>query len=190
MSKRFQAMEKIESATAGSTSVSMFLYASFLGPITEEIVFRGFVLRSLEKYGKHFAIVTSAIMFGLFHANFIQGIFAILVGLILAYVALEYSIKWSIAFHIVNNFIFGDVLFFILGNFESTSAMIAISVLDLIFFIGGIYIICFRRKKEVHQYLQLEKANRELYLQTFTTIWMLLFMTAEILTSFMGITTL
>ena len=183
-------MEKIESATAGSTSVSMFLYASFLGPITEEIVFRGFVLRSLEKYGKHFAIVTSAIMFGLFHANFIQGIFAILVGLILAYVALEYSIKWSIAFHIVNNFIFGDVLFFILGNFESTSAMIAISVLDLIFFIGGIYIIFFRRKKEVHQYLQLEKTNRELYLQTFTTIWMLLFMTAEILTSFMGITTL
>ena len=50
-------MEGMESATETSIMFSMFIYASILGPITEEIVFRGALLRGLEKYGKLFAII-------------------------------------------------------------------------------------------------------------------------------------
>ena len=96
-------MEGMESATETSIMFSMFIYASILGPITEEIVFRGALLRGLEKYGKLFAIIVSAVLFGAFHSNLIQGIFTTLAGLLLGYVAIEYSIKWAIVFHIINS---------------------------------------------------------------------------------------
>ena len=83
--------------------VSMFLYVILFGPIMEEILFRGVLLHRLEKYGKVFAIVVSAISFGVFHGNLTQGIFAIIIGLLLGYVALEYSLKWCIILHVFNN---------------------------------------------------------------------------------------
>lgn len=186
----FSIMEQIESASSESTTFSMLLYASFLGPVAEELVFRGFLLRSLEKYGKLFAIVTSAILFGLFHVNFIQGIFAFAVGIILGYVAREYSIKWSIILHIINNFIFGDLLLFILGHFNPTVGTIVINILNISFFIGGCYILLFRKRTELRQYLRSEEKKKGLYVQAFTTIWMLLFMVTEIGISFLGVTRL
>ena len=107
-------MSDIESACGMSTTISMFLYASILGPIAEEVVYRGFVMKSLSKYGKGFAIIVSSIFFGLMHGNLLQGAFAFCVGIVLGYVAIEYSIKWSIAFHICNNLLFGDLLAYVI----------------------------------------------------------------------------
>jgi len=56
--------ETIASATGSSDSLSMFLYICLLAPIWEEILFRGYVLRTLEPFGKKFAIVASAFLFG------------------------------------------------------------------------------------------------------------------------------
>ncbi|MCM1497705.1 MAG: CPBP family intramembrane metalloprotease, partial [Clostridium sp.] len=69
-------------AMAGSLTLSMFFYSSLIGPIAEELIYRGFVMRSLEKYGESFAVVVSAVLFGVMHQNLIQSIFAFLVGLI------------------------------------------------------------------------------------------------------------
>lgn len=82
---------------------SMLLYIILLGPIMEEILFRGVVLHKLEKYGRVFAIFISTLCFGIFHGNLTQGLFAIAVGVLLGYVALEYSVKWSIVLHVFNN---------------------------------------------------------------------------------------
>ena len=62
----------LDAVSGSSDTVSMFLYASFLAPISEELIFRGFVLRSLRPYGKRFAILGSAFLFGLFHGNLLQ----------------------------------------------------------------------------------------------------------------------
>lgn len=59
----------LDAVSGSSDTVSMFLYASFLAPISEELIFRGFVLRSLRPYGKRFAILGSAFLFGLFHGT-------------------------------------------------------------------------------------------------------------------------
>lgn len=99
----------LEMATVQTNTVSMFLYAGFLGPIAEELLFRGLLLRSLECRGKRFAIFATALMFGMFHGNILQSPFAMLVGLVLAYVALEYSIVWAIILHIFNNFVMADL---------------------------------------------------------------------------------
>ena len=86
----------------------MFLYASILGPVAEELLFRGVILRQLAPWGKQTAIVISAVLFGVFHGNVIQIPFAFMVGLVLGYVTVEYSIGWAIVLHIINNMVLGD----------------------------------------------------------------------------------
>jgi hypothetical protein len=89
-----------------TNNLSILLYTSIFGPIAEELVFRGFLLRRFQAGGRLFAIVMTSILFGLFHMNFVQIPYATIVGLVLAYVALEYGILWSIILHIINNGLF------------------------------------------------------------------------------------
>lgn len=104
------ALSSIESATSGSDTISMFLYAGVCAPIVEELMFRGFVQQSLKPFGKKFAIFGSAFLFGLFHGNLFQSPYAFLVGLVFGYVAMEYSIAWAMLLHMFNNLVLGDVL--------------------------------------------------------------------------------
>ena len=76
-------------ANVDTGSLSMFLYVGILAPISEELIFRGWVLRALRPYGKRFSIVASALLFGLFHGNLLQAPYAFLVGLVMGYVAME-----------------------------------------------------------------------------------------------------
>lgn len=103
-------MESVESATMSADSFSMFLYMGVGAPIAEELLFRGLVLRKLQPYGKRFAIVMSALVFGLFHGNLVQIPYAFLVGLVLGYVALEYNILWAMVLHMINNLVLGDMV--------------------------------------------------------------------------------
>ena len=100
----------MEEASLSTDALSMFLYVGLGAPISEEILFRGLMLRSMEPYGKKFAIFTSALMFGLYHCNIIQIPFAFMVGLVLGYVTVEYNIVWAIVLHMFNNLILSDTL--------------------------------------------------------------------------------
>ena len=77
------ALELLDSVSGYSDSFSLFLYASVLGPVSEELLFRGYALRTLEPFGRKFAIFGSALLFGLFHGNLLQAPYAFLVGLVL-----------------------------------------------------------------------------------------------------------
>lgn len=103
------AMQALEAASITSTGVSMFLYVTLIGPIAEELLFRGLVLRILRPYGKQMAIFVSALFFGLFHGNIVQSPFAFLLGLVLGYITVEYSIVWAIVLHIINNLVLADL---------------------------------------------------------------------------------
>lgn len=109
------AFDELEAASAGSETWTMFIYSGLLAPVAEEIVFRGFVLRSLQPYGTTAAIVLSAYLFGLYHLNLMQTPFAMMLGIILAMVALKYGIKWSMALHAFNNMVLGDGLEWVLN---------------------------------------------------------------------------
>ena len=101
---------QLEAASGIDDTVSMFLYAAVFAPIGEEILFRGLILRNLQPYGKKFAIVASAFLFGIFHANIIQTPYAFGVGLILGFVTVEYSIFWAIVLHMLNNMVLADFM--------------------------------------------------------------------------------
>lgn len=98
-----------EAIEAASGSIPMFLYTCFVAPVVEEVVFRGAILNSLKPYGRVFAIVTTATMFGFFHGDLTQGLFAFAVGLLLGYLSCEYSIFWSILLHIGNNLVISQI---------------------------------------------------------------------------------
>ena len=123
---------------AGMGSLCMVLYADVVGPVVEEVVFRGLLMQGLKPLGRVFAIVTSAAMFGLYHDDLVQGLFAFGAGLVLGFVAMEYSLLWSIALHVLNNALLSDVLDRLLQPFGNTGetvaewAVIAIGVAALV----------------------------------------------------------
>jgi membrane protease YdiL (CAAX protease family) len=86
-----------------ATSPVAILFIVVIGPICEEIMFRGAVLRALQPYGANLAIVISALLFGLTHGHLFQAAGAFFTGLVLAYCTLHFSIKWAMLIHIINN---------------------------------------------------------------------------------------
>ena len=128
------AIGTLEAVSGSSDTVSMFLYAAILAPVSEELIFRGFVLRSLRPYGKRFAILCSAFLFGIFHGNLLQTPYAFLMGLVLGYTAVEYTIGWSMAIHIFNNLVLADLLSRLTANLPEA----AVSAIDLAIF-GGCF---------------------------------------------------
>ena len=65
------------------------LLAGLIAPAAEELLFRRLLLRRLRPYGERFALVASALCFGLFHGNLNQFFYAFLLGLVLAELALS-----------------------------------------------------------------------------------------------------
>lgn len=102
--------DALDQVSVNGDTISMFLYMCIVAPIFEEVIFRGLVLRTLQPYGRKFAIFASAFLFGIYHGNILQTPFAFVVGLLLGYVTVEYSIGWAILLHTFNNLILGDTL--------------------------------------------------------------------------------
>ena len=88
-----------------SLSGWLFLfYVCLIGPIFEEVLFRGAILRTLNRYNRYFAIIASALIFGLFHLYLEQGAHAFVLGLVLAYASLKTdSLMVPILLHIFHN---------------------------------------------------------------------------------------
>ncbi len=85
-------------------TVLINLYVCVLGPVMEELIFRGFMLRSLQKHGVSFAAVFTALMFTLYHMNLVQLCVPMLVGLYLAMLTIRTdSLVPAICCHILNN---------------------------------------------------------------------------------------
>ena len=91
--------------TAGLMLLTI-VHTAVLPALLEELAFRGFLMQPLRKYGDWFAIVTSALLFGLIHGNMTQAPFAILAGIALGYVNVVSGSMWTnILLHFLNNLI-------------------------------------------------------------------------------------
>ena len=70
----------------------------------EEIIFRGIVMQSLRRFGDMFALVASALIFGIFHLNLIQMPYAFILGLCIGYLVMRTGSLWvGIIIHLINN---------------------------------------------------------------------------------------
>lgn len=93
----------------------ILLLVVILAPIFEELIFRKAIIDHTVKYGEGMAIILSGIVFGLFHGNFSQFVYAMVLGMFFAYVYIRTgNIKYTIGLHMFVNF---------MGSFVSMAVM-------------------------------------------------------------------
>ena len=170
-------MPLLESVAGSSDTFSMFLYASVVAPIWEELLFRGYILRTLRPFGKRFSVLVSALLFGLFHGNLLQTPYAVVIGLVLGYVTVEYSIGWAIVMHMFNNLVLADLLTRLTASWSD----MAYGSLNLILFGGSAIIsllILIGKRSSIRSYRKGEWMDRRCLRCFFTSTGILVFLLA------------
>ena len=121
------------------------IYACIMAPVTEEIFFRGMLLRVFSKANQRFAVFATAFFFGLAHGNLPQFALAFLLGLFLGHITLKHgSIIPSIIVHMFIN------TFVTISSYAEEGSIIS-GVLNLILiasFFAGIVLLYVYRKND------------------------------------------
>lgn len=98
-------MDKNSTSMAGNP-LFYALTVCLVGPIMEELLFRGMIFGSLERITKAawVPIVVSSLAFGVWHGIFVQGVYTFIMGLVAAFVYHKtHDLRWPIVIHAVNN---------------------------------------------------------------------------------------
>lgn len=172
-----------ELSLAGAGSVVEGLYVCLAAPIIEELLYRGFILKSLKRYGECFAIVISSVLFGLMHTNLTQSVFAFFAGMVLAYVAMRYSVKWSILMHMINNLVMGVGVSLISDTFFPDLKNLITYIIFIIFFLAGLAIIVKSRNK-IRSYVMDNKTKQGLYKAAFSSKAFIAFLIVSVVGAF------
>ncbi|MBQ2802516.1 MAG: CPBP family intramembrane metalloprotease [Lachnospiraceae bacterium] len=99
----------LDIATSANMGVT-FLYMVICAPIFEEYIFRKLIVDRTVRFGQGVAIVLSGVMFGLFHGNLSQFIYATTLGMFLAFLYVKTgNLKITISLHMIINFMGGIV---------------------------------------------------------------------------------
>lgn len=81
--------EMMETALGGSQMLAL-VAAVILAPVNEECIMRGLILKNLQRFfSTPVVVIVQAVLFGIFHANWVQGIYVIPIGAALGYVAVR-----------------------------------------------------------------------------------------------------
>ncbi len=119
--------------------------------VFEEFAFRGVVLNKLRKFGDSYAIIMSAVLFGLMHGNLSQIPFAFILGLVIGFIAVKTnSIIPGILIHFFNNLFSVIMSYFGMINVFNTQEYIIIhfiSVLTIVI-LGLISVVILCKDKE------------------------------------------
>lgn len=156
----YSVIEGLNELAIDTDSFSMFLYACILAPITEELLFRGLIQRQLRPFGRNFAILCSAFAFGVYHGNLLQSLYAFTVGLVLGYVASEYSIVWAMVLHMFNNLIIADVIPRLTASLPANGGDIISGVLMLLFAVAALVVLIVKRRS-IRSYMRREPIHGE-----------------------------
>lgn len=118
-----------------------------LGPLCEELLFRGLVAGRLARYGQAPGAFVSALLFALYHANLEQFFYAFLLGLLLAYVYYRTGLlRVSVALHMVLNF-FGAVVSLLLPDCAASD--MALGAFWMVSVVLGVILLVRGRKDQI-----------------------------------------
>lgn len=112
--------------TLGGNELLAMLAAVILAPVNEECIMRGLILGNLRKYFPvPAAVAIQAVMFGIFHMNWVQGFYVLPIGAALGYVAVKSrSVLPCIYMHLFYN-LMSFVLGILPGIFQSVGFSVA-----------------------------------------------------------------
>ncbi len=131
------------------TELFLFAFATIVPPaIIEEFTMRSVTMQPLRKHGEAFAIVTSAVVFGLMHRNAVQGIFAFIAGLVFGFISVSTNSVWpAVIIHALNNGF--SVLSSVLNEINpELSEKVYSTIVTAVFILGIISAVPFFKSKE------------------------------------------
>lgn len=139
------------SGLAGFTVIST-LATVVVAPMCEEVIFRGLTVKILEKTGLNFWIVNTlqAVLFGVYHLNLVQGLYAFVLGFVLGLIAKKCNTIWaSILAHAVFNFSGTYIIGFLGQYIEESVASVALPLAAAVLVaVLGIYLLFTKVEEE------------------------------------------
>lgn len=116
----------MENAGFSDVTLLLAIYSIIIAPISEELIFRGVTMHYAKRVMPFWvANIFQAVLFGVFHQNIVQGVYAFVVGLFCGYVCNRGgSIYLSILYHMLFN-IWGT---FVPGNFLYNGGSVIIHI--------------------------------------------------------------
>ena len=172
-----------------TSSIIFVLYLGVMAPVVEEFIFRGFIGYRLERYGKVFTILFTALIFSLFHANITQEVFTFMAGIVFAYVAIEYGFQWAVLFHMMNNFLFAVVVDIYLAQMINLGAFSIVQLLDLVGFIILVLVVILKWK-DIKEYIDVNRGFHGIAQITFSRVTIILFIIYLLFRTFLPFFTL
>lgn len=114
--------------------ISQIISSGIIGPIIEELVFRGIVYNSLkESNTKSFSIIITTLLFSIIHFNIINSIYTIFVGLLLIYLYEKYkTLKAPIIMHISLNTTIILLLPIIIKNYVALNIYLLVASISIL----------------------------------------------------------
>lgn len=149
-SNTFSEYDKQVTSRVLGASASYVLYFAifFVAPLAEELLFRGLIQKYVGKFFHEImdkgadlcTILFQALLFGIYHGNMIQGIYAFVLGILLGFLAVRFnSLIPGIIFHIaINTSIL--LTFLTLLFFKTTATTIISGVVCMIILAGCIWL--------------------------------------------------
>ncbi|GAB6169510.1 CPBP family intramembrane metalloprotease [Clostridium carnis] len=142
----FESMEKILAPLAETNLFVSILVVGIVAPFAEEFLFRGVIYKALSKnISIPYTIIIQGILFGIYHGNLIQGVYATFLGIVFGYVTYKTkSLVPAIIIHMVNNTV-ATVAPILIG--ENLNTTLALSGAIVIGIIGTVLSLLFINKK-------------------------------------------
>jgi len=136
--------DSVNNYLTGGVPLAIFvLYTCVLAPITEEVFFRGMLMRVFSRANQRFAVFASAIFFGMVHGNIQQFILAAAMGVFLAHITLKHgSVIPAAGVHIFVNSL--SLMTALIRHYLREVAFAADMVLIVFTAIGILLLIIFR----------------------------------------------
>ena len=142
-------------------SIPMMLYALLILPLTEEIIFRGVIMNGLRRFGRVFAIITSAFLSAFMQMQPVQAIWAFLIGLVLGALSMEYGLVWAIGAHILASVGYSGLIPRWLSN-APVQVRWAVAVVLALIVVAGLVILV-RKFSSLREYAREYRAPKGVY---------------------------
>lgn len=98
-------LNPLDALAASDSMFAKVLVTVIIAPLLEELIFRKLLIDRINVYGERLAVVTSALMFALFHGNLSQFFYTYFLGLVFGYVYLRSGrLIYSAILHMAVNF--------------------------------------------------------------------------------------
>ena len=92
----FPGYQRTNEVLYGGGLILQILTAGVFGCIVEELSMRGIVYLRMKRYwGKRTAMICSAVVFGLYHLNVVQAVYAFVLGVFFAWLYERYQSLWA-----------------------------------------------------------------------------------------------